>query len=175
MPSAAAMSELWRPSRTGRMVRLSLRASAGCGRPAALLRTPILRSRSAPSPRLSPRPGPRTDRGRRTAVARHTRPRAAASGWGPPIPEWCRYHRGAPGAAHLRPAALAARSKSAGRLGRRYAGRGSVRADQHAGPAQGAEPDKLRRTPGWRLVIPAQCLGRNPRPAVPQSERTAPR
>ena len=35
MPSAAAMSELWRPSTTGRMVRLSLRASAGCGRPAA--------------------------------------------------------------------------------------------------------------------------------------------
>jgi hypothetical protein len=58
MPSAAAMSELWRPFSTGRMVRLSLRAF---------------------------RPGTRTDRGRRTAVARHTRPRAAASGWGPPI------------------------------------------------------------------------------------------
>jgi hypothetical protein len=54
MRSAAAMSELWRPSTAGRMVSLLLRASAGCGRPAALLRTPILRSRSAPSPRLSP-------------------------------------------------------------------------------------------------------------------------
>jgi hypothetical protein len=69
---------------------------------------------------------------------------AAASRWGPPIPEWCRYHRGAPGAAHLRPAALSARSKSAGRLGRRYAGRGSVRADQHAGPAQELSRTRLR-------------------------------
>jgi hypothetical protein len=91
------------------------------------------------------RPGTRTDRGRRTAVARHTGPRGCCQPVGPSHPGMVSIsHRGAPGAAHLRPAALSARSKSAGRLGRRYAGRGSVRADQHAGPAQELSRTRLR-------------------------------